>query len=1204
MRELLEIKLNQDKSIKAFLSVASENIADCHSRLLQLNEIDVERFNDSLNRQVVVISSFLSTASERSAGCCARLEKLSTIDSLRFTKESKEVAALLSSLEEKAAACWKRLETLNELDSARFIEKKQAEALEIFLSLSDIYTEHLTDQEAGNKDPQRLSDRETESKNSTPITELLTAHEQAGSKDSSSPTDAEEMSRVRAPNMRGKQQQRQIKAKKGGHHQSSQQEGWKEENIYANVDAITENHRDSNKMQITGSLQPEGYILQTSPPAVGSTVEDDQKEPIYENLKRNSVSESLCDSMEIEQSLPAIKIHAQPYNDTDDIMVSSAAVDIVPEEDDLEQSEDIYENTVTPTTSSTSITRLDPVEEIEELYDNAVSLMVNHEEEAEYSCPNHFPQQPAVKLNPRLSGYTRFPQPSNDKSQPPPKPRRNFDFNDNSDLYEDVDTALMKGPFKIKPTTVVQSGRVGEGVSSGSHRELEAEEENDFYIPMEGNQDGLDECHSGSEEDENFYELEVESADSLDNGLNERASVSSPAHSPRRRQQSEEKVVATNLLSTGNSPLDHEDYDDALFYPHASSPNGMRSPRKISPVPSTPPTAHRRSLTTRLVKPPPKLGGQRARRSLPADYENVSHGMSPSSSNSSIQFPGPVRSSRILSTENEVFVPESSGVQEYTSPSQQLRKRTGRRRSGLKAKSTSSVASIIPLQARKTSSPQIRGDGSIGNPSYTPKYSKKPLTKQVSEPIRSGRAAAAATQLSPNMNIRSNMPLPPLPTGIEDNDYDYAVTNVGPVSLYEVPKAQPYTPPLKRASQPQMQPGSSPDCLSAPKDWTISSRPPALLPPTLSRNRRPVPRPSPQTSPQMPLREGSRSPRSANAPALAQSPPSRKVQRNPPPSPPSQTGSSVPLPHKTGRAPPPIPPPLHSSGSPTPPLPTKGATPPQPPTGSAPPLPPLPAKDAPPPPQPATTGSAPLPPLPAKDAPPSPQPPTGSATPLPPLPAKDAPPPPPAGNAPPPPPPPPPVGGSFKKMQSSPVLHQSAPLPSTTPTNGAASSGSQGNLLAGINSIKLKKAPERPVSEQPSKAPAKGKPQGIMSEIKGFKLRKTVIVKTKSADSDLTEQTDSNNPPPPPTTTTSAFHVKLKPIKSLPVTTQSTASPPPPVKNRLSKALPMVQPRHQRKSDEDVISAGDERGDVPEWKRALQERKLRKSSAPVQVCPG
>lgn len=1103
-KRLLLAKKKQEKSTKALFSVASERASDCYKKLVELNHIDAERFEENKQKQAVVVTGFLLNATEQVLSCCARLEELAQFDIQRFEEEKQAVALFLSTLSERARTCWERLEQLNQKDTARFIEQKQAEAVENFLSLSAVF----------------LS--EPEGKMSVMGFELKRKNE------------------------------------KENHSHANGQQGWKENGQspdYENLDS-----------DAVPTSEPEGYVLLTSKATEGEE-EDGEGERIYENIPRKSLSIGSR-----SRGVQLVQIHSQPtFGGGNDIMIS---VPLGGEQasrggEGVDDGEDIYVDQVYDDSGSDGA---DEVEEIygdasaieegkaDELYDNLDSISQASMEPL-YDRTRNFQNAMSNECFSSSAQYSRYGVPHGSGFQPESREPPRFNghrFDKDCDLYVDVSSAMSEPPVKARRASPAAQAR--KKLSSVQMEPLQ--EETDMCLDMDNPAHEV----SGSppnpsvEDEHSIYE----NADSIRLQLATASRMSVDADqanvpmviTQQGAEQGHQRISIT-IHATGNSPLDSEDYDDAINPSGPSLGAGSpksgppHSPRNRPPFSPSPPPAPHRSPSTRLTTVSGSSSGGQAGGG-PTQAESKLHRGNVSSSSSSEPFPH-VQHSRHSSMESDVFIPETPPPSTAPKPSMFLSPRQSRRRSAIKTKSASSAE----LSVRKVSAPLPQ----LASGAHR---AKKQISKQISEPFSFYQQSSRI----------QNLPLPPVPNDAtsaqnqrpkEDDDiYDYANTDATTI-LYEDPSAvavpQPYVSPVKRGGNKQ-QLGKSQsvnvDIGDGVRDW-MKTRPPAILPPTLSRDRPPAMLPSENTPHQSAgFREPSPQPRPGAIPSSARGAPPRNIRHATP------TGSAV-LPSRNVRR----------GADPLPPLPTDSATPlpAHVTTPSAPPLPastqhtPPPGRGAPPlSPSVATTPSAPplppstrhTPPPPAPGAPPSP-PLVGSAM----LPK--------SVDGAPPPPPPPPVGGTWKQSHSS--TNQNPPQKAPTPPT---SRNSTNDLLTGITSVKLKAASERPLPEQPSLNSSGGGMQGnLMSEMQS-RLKKRVT-KTRSEIVDTKEQIGDPSPP-------ESVHFKLRPTSSIPATgkwVQSSSSPPP-----HQGRSPPVQPRPAAHNPV-----------VLDWKRELQQRR-QKASVP------
>ena len=1191
LKKLLQSKRKQDKAIQEFLSLASSRGSSSYNRLQELSKLDAVRFEENKRRQAVVVGSFLSAVTEQGGRCCARLQELTRLDAWRFAEQEKQreaVATFLSAVSDRARTYCESVEKLNRVDSARFIELKQAEAVKAFQSLNSFF---LTEQQ------EELHVRDSEDK----------------------------MSVMGLGKARGRNENKRVL----NSHPKGQQ-GWKEEMMespdYENLEATPlnngmEDYDDVQNLSST-SVRPEGYVLLTSPPAVESPQDEEEEEeeeeegdPIYENLSKKPSSTA--------PRLPKqqlIRIHSQPsLGGENEIMVSAPpATRRISEEqlrdgDDADYvNDDIYVDTglgydlgdeVEEIYEDTSV--MNQVDPCEELYDDLQSVMGRPEYDRADNFPGAVPKPQArftssahySEHNPPVAGGTLDGKVFGISQQEPSSVPNGGQYLEDSGLYVDVSSAMSEMPVKNHHVSPPDQGKEPRKKLSSVLMEP-LPEESETYVDLRKSCNS----HLPDEGENSIYENADDIRLQMASELDESIEVGLPFVIKQQGgsgQSRQSQRISITVHATGNSPYDSEDYDDT----EPANPPQQRTPSS--------PKVPKRAPTTRLTTvPDPTLRSQE-------NSKNKPHRGSASSNGSGDPSPYSTHHSRYPSSDGDVFLPENAP----TPPSKTsafLSPRMSKRRSALKTKSTSSISSGHNIKSgRKTSAPHM------------------PLSKQTSELLR------------PHASSIQNKPLPPIPSAAtsstqlgatgEDDIYDYADT--GPTVLYEDPgemkkTASPYTPPVKKGGRlplgktksvadavfvsDGMLSGHTPVTSAA----TISNRPPALLPSTLSRDRPPAPLPAVALCQPMGASRGLREPSSHGTPppkAGGATPPPRRSSAPPqvgsatPPLParnvvrtyvPKANTPLPPLPPEASNPPPPSPrmatplsPP--NRGTPPPPFmttplsPLSRAPPPPPhmatpsPPPATPPVqnaprntkppardtqPPLPAMGNTPPPPPAMRG-APLPP-PATGGTPLPPPAMGGAPPPPPA-MGGAPPPPPAmGGAPPPPPPPPPVGGLGVKKQPPHSSTNQNPQPKPPPSTRRGSS----DLLSSIGSVQLKKASDRP-SPEPAPPTSGGGAQGnLMSEMQSFRLKKRVT-KTKSDAMNSREQTDSGAVPP------GAFHFKLKPTSSVPF----AGSQPPPVKTRpQGKPSPAVHP----------APGHEEVAEVPEWKQKLQQRKQKKTSVP------
>lgn len=1121
-RKLLGAVLKQRRVVRSFLSAAARSIQSCHSRVKEICRIDSELFRKKQERQRQAVARFLSTAAEQSTSCFRKLQALNQEDSARLAREERQRERVAVLLSTATLQCASCFTSLEQLN--KIDSARYIEKLQAEAVRSFLSLSRL------------LSEDEEE--------------------DTLGDTESAEMSRLGFSKGKKKKSNELVKVRES---RGSGQKGWEEENC-----PIYENIKPGLLATVPGTKsQPEGYILLTSPPpAAPVPAEGEDEEAIYDNLA--DIDVPLPES----PTPPMMRIHSVTSMD-DDIMMTLLPPSVSSDNALEEEEEGIYENM-----------GLGPVDQIDEIYDTQL------------------------------------------EQAPPPLPPPRSDFND-SDIYVDLTPAFYNPPTARVPLPAPSQHLPADHrrVSSNPHM-APLDEESEYvdvtsplsslppsFSPEAGEEEeGIYE-DTGTYEEEGIYE-DTEAVQQYRPGGGPGPNVgavplpSAVVHPPKEQASAEEPRVSVHY--TGNSPMDSEDYviPDSPVGPPPSASSGHSSPGQKSrrphpraPGPSPPPVPCR-SPTTKLttVLPPNNEGGgggnprgRHASPSSPSSSASESHYRSGWSLDGSEPSHG---HSRLSSSNSEVFV--ASDVATPPASSSKLGPRQSRRRSGIKskAKSTSSVAvqlappNLGPHVAvnRKLSSPVM------GNQQLHPPPVHKPLSKQASEPIR-------ATPIH-------QMPLPPIPTP-DDFVYDYA--DLEPESVFENPPdsvtPHPYTPPIRRRSQENLLDNkddkgvaSTVSDVPSPAGGTwIDNRPPALPPNTLSRNRPPAPLPSMttptsneqqsakarDTSPhnRMPAKTGSPQPstrgsspqRSGQRPARvsAPSPPMPYSRpRNEASLPSMSTGSATPHISLTGSATPHVPPSavphVPSMGGATPPVPQHSGS-------AAPPPPPLP---------PLQTGNTTPPPLQAMEARPPPLQ-AGNATPPPP-------PPPVTGGGPPPPPPPappPPMGGVTKYIDSK--REERAP-PTVTPSSSSAtplSSSCSGNLLAGITSVQLKKASERPLPQQatPTSSSSHAGQGGLMAEMQSFKLKKRIGPTPTKPDS--LDAADGDAPSP------HLFHVQLRPTSSLPVISNdqdSTPSAParvPAPRPRQGRVPPPKPPRHQPGET------------VPEWKRALLERKKR-----VEVC--
>lgn len=1204
MKKLLQARRKQDRAIQEFLSLASVSGNSCYKRLQELSRLDAVRLEENKKRQAVVVESFLSAVTEQCYSCCARLEGLTQLDARRFAEQEKKreaVAAFLSTVSNRASEYCERLEKLNQEDSAKFIEQKQAEAVKEFQSLNSFF---LTEQQ------QELQVRDSE----------------------------DEMSVLGLGKARGmNEKKRALNSHPKG------QQGWKEEEEvfpdYENLEAGPlnngmEDYDDAVQNPAGTRFQPEGYVLLTSPPAVKD--QEEEEGPIYENLSRKSSSATAAPPQPPKKQL--VRIHSQPcLGGEDEIMISAPPTtrkiseeqlksdsndDYVNDDfvnndyvnDDIyvdtggewelaDEAEEIYEDTSIMNQAGASDEVYDDLQSVvgSVKYDRADNFAgaVPHPQarftsSAQYSEYNT--KAVAGTLDGRVFGVS--------VSQQKPSDEQHLE---DSNLYVDVSSTMSEMPTK---NHVSLRNHAGKGRPSMQEPLAENETYVDLHRPNISSQP-----LPPAEGENSIYENAEDIRHQMASGLEESIEVGLPmVITQQQGSDLGRQRISITLHTTGNSPYDSEDYDDTSEPVNTPQPVKPPQQRRV-PAPSSP-KVPKRAPTTKLTTVPDRTS-QSQGDSTPANLKTKSPSSSSISSNNS-DLP---HHSRYPSSDGDVFFPEGTPAAAHKQ-SAFLSPRMSKRRSALKAKSTSSISmSDAVKSSRKTSAPQMPGAAALYQ-------AKKPLSQQRSDPL-----------LSQKFRIQ-NKPLPPIPSTTAvaspegDDIYDYADT--GPTTLYEDPgemkkMPSPYTSPVKKGGRlPLGKTKSVADVGSGCQLWphsppvssaaTISNRPPALLPATLSKDRPPAPLPA-DVTPYQPMGA-----RAFREPVSRGTPPPKAGSATPPAprssvhAPPPQAGSATPplparnvvrtfIPSKANTPLPPLPPEASKANVPLPPeasMPPSSSprmsTPMSPPNRPMPPLPfattPLsPSTRATPPPSHVATPSPPLATSPARNGPPlpsgprntrSPKPPAGGAppplpmmenspplppvmgTPPPPPPGMDgAPPPPPGVGGAPPPPPPPPVGGMGVKNQQQSATNQS-PQPRPPPSTCRGSS----ELLSGIASVQLKKASDRPTPEPALPTGGGGVQGNLMSEMQSFKLKKRVT-KTKSNGMDSKDQTDSPNPP-------GAFHFKLKPTSSVPF----AGSQPPPVKTRSQGKSPPTRPGHE---------------EVPEWKQQLQQKKQKKTSVP-KVC--
>ena len=1240
MIEFLLGRQKQRSAICTFLSRASEQIAHCHHRLLELCEVDAARFEVKRRKQAIVVASFLSTATHQVASCWRRLEDLNKADTARFVQETRQketVSAFLCAAAERSADCLQRLNNLNQEDVERFIDKIQAEALVSFQSLT-------------------LGDFSVQSETAS--------------------SDPDEMAHLGFP--RGKEQPRPRKSDAEQHRLSERQQGWREDHhrqtSYENVDF---NSDDRINIFSTGDfkpeLEPEGYVLVTSPPVV----EEDEEE-IYDDINSQPAFSARPRAL--------VRIHSKPTSIGEEMAILTGEAvgrGVAKEEEeeeiyanegmDDEMVEEIYDDaTCVGVTGiveeiyddATCIGVTGEVEEIyddaacasvtsnvvkvEEIYDDTAGVGVAKGEEL-YEDTTGMLYDDLKPVSPKYDHATNFPNTS-----PPSGPHTTFssslkycrydptsscphlhpeesastqhqsagthpdDFDPSS--YTRRDSELYVNLFELSAAVNRELRTPGQHKNArqeGGMSRKPAGDDSELYVDMVSlsSEPGLDSLTqllpptSQQNTAEDIYDdtMVINTPQASSSRVNPKTSQTRtdgallpqvvPSQQASRHQRvstgaddaflpqqapsqhvSGHQRVSISIQSTGNSPLDSEDYDDSL---HQQQQNSLRG---RSPSPSLSPPPPRKAHVTRLT-------------SAPAD------GRAP-------------RHSRTPSAESDVFVSEPEPPD--PSSSVHLSPRQSKRRSALKAKSTSSLAEndspgSQAASGRRTSSPLVQVSPPVPRHRHT-QHQKKMLSKQRSEPI------CTAKQLPPSGIQR--MPLPPVPDvdtfqGSDDKTYDYAEAGkIEPLAaaVYEaVP--QPYTPPIKRVSPhhaPVKRTGPAPPPSSRERNLTdqevrawMMTRPPALPPNTLSRERPPAP---------LPVMDAAGGNREIEATPFPSRQPVATPSRN--------VSHGTPLPQTEN--PPPVPIRSHSRAPPTGNVTSQAArnilssrilqtgsvTPPSQVMGNSPRAPPLPAGNDTPPSVRArnvthTTStvhnatpstSAPSTSAPSTSAPSTSAARSGNMVPVstaPPLTTGSAPPPPPIGGSAPPPPPPPPVGGTLKQSHA----NVGKPLPqyNATPTRPhptpSTSSRGTGDLLEGIGSVKLRKASERTLPEKatPNK-PSGGSLQGnLMAEMQLNKKQRV----TKTASVAVTKGSSSSS-------SSSSPHPQLRPRSSHPVgsSISSDSSPPvPPLRARPPTTA--AKQAHPPVGGDSLNSSGG--GNVPEWKKELQERKQRNSTTKVRI---